>query len=860
MTLAPAAPAPLAPITTTSPAEPLWQLRINPLRRARLADPTLRVLLADLTDVDRALSDSAAHCADDLYRLIGASSDEAERKRLVEARRAISRDREPRTDLTHLPAVAAWVAARHRRDELRARLVAEHPAAAERERGTLAGLLGDEDLRRSLALLAPEVHEEAERYRAAVATGQPVAARARKSERGLIQYVTRAMVRTSPLARFTAVGIAVPGPDGIDPRGVPFTGAHSFPSLDRVMIAYVLGGLNPPAGAERLGVWVGLSPTSAVEPEQGALFFLRPTEGGYQRLSAPLRGPIKLLMDAIAMGPRPARAVAAYVSTHAGCPLPDAEQIVLRALDSGILCTFNEAENGDADLAEQLDRPDTVAADALTDVRAGLSRLADGPVLERGADLATLRADLARVSRLAQRPAQVMVEEDYLLPPATVDTQPVRGNLADLGAAVELLSVFDWLHDVRMMTTRAFVGRFGAGAGVPLADHADELVEAVSAQAVAAGEYAATLTDDSPVGDDPLLRLYALRRRIMAFSQAEITRAAEAGEPEVRWSADQAYELVADLPEEFRRDPLSYGVLAQWAGDRLVVNDGLPGHGMLYSRFLDGDRRLGGRALPYLADRLAERFGWDGARVVEDLGLHRLNVNAHPRVLPDGLGPDDWYALRLVHDPDTDTLAVTDADGQRLRVLPLGTGHPGLFPPPLSVASCLATGGRLNNYLLDLWHGGNPWDRARTRIAPRIAVGDVVVSRRRWYGGAELDGALATPEGPERLLALTGWRGRYGVPEEVVVKTAFDDEAPRSLRPADIMPRRQKQKPQYVDLTSALGTRVLPRMLERRADGKAVDYLEEALPGVVDGTHAHEWVVEIGRRPGGLFQYGGKKS
>jgi hypothetical protein len=69
-----------------------------------------------------------------------------------------------------------------------------------------------------------------------------------------------------------------------------------------------------------------------------------------------------------------------------------------------------------------------------------------------------------------------------------------------------------------------------------------------------------------------------------------------------------------------------------------------------------------------------------------------------------------------------------------------------------------------------------------------------------------------------------------------------------------------KQKPQYVDLSCALSTRVLPRMLDRRIAENAVDYLEEALPGVVDDTHAYEWVVEIGRRPGGLFQYEGENS
>ena len=56
----------------------------------------------------------------------------------------------------------------------------------------------------------------------------------------------------------------------------------------------------------------------------------------------------------------------------------------------------------------------------------------------------------------------------------------------------------------------------------------------------------------------------------------------------------------------------------------------------------------------------------------------------------------------------------------------------------------------------------------------------------------------------------------------------------------------------------ALNVRVLPRMLERRAEDAGVEFLEEALPSVVDGTYATEWVVEIDRRPGGRFEYGGE--
>jgi len=137
-----------------------------------------------------------------------------------------------------------------------------------------------------------------------------------------------------------------------------------------------------------------------------------------------------------------------------------------------------------------------------------------------------------------------------------------------------------------------------------------------------------------------------------------------------------------------------------------------------------------------------------------------------------------------------------------------------------------------------------------------MTVGNVLIGRRRWYGGEELGTAVAAgPEEHERLLALTAWRARHGVPEEVVIKSAPEDEGPLSVGAPDVQSKRLQQKPQYVDLSSALAVRVLPRMLERRGDGATGGYLEEALPAVTDGTHATEWVLEVGRTAGGRFVY-----
>ncbi|MEU6392996.1 hypothetical protein [Streptomyces sp. NPDC046939] len=850
--------------------EPQWFLRVNPLRRSRLADPGQRRLLHQLAAVEAELAEAAEPCSQVLYERIGAAGSDAERRELIALRRAIHNGRAPRKEAdspaTRTPAVARWLAAHEERERLRAAVVEGYAAASDRERETLARLLSDDDLLRSLALVAPEVHQEAERYRAAVQGPGKVSARTRKSERGLIQYVTRAMVRTSPLSRFTAVGIAEPAPAGdetaVRPGEVAFTGAEAVPGLDRVMLGYVLGDDNQETDPSEL--WVGVPPTSAPDPAAGKLFFLNVTDQGIRRLALPLDGPVGDLLDALSMGPRRFPAVVAHVAGRAGCSAEEADRRVRQALRQGVLCTFARAEEhvASADYDELLTLPaGTEAAELADKVRTALPRLADTPAQERGAALAALRADLGRFSQAAGRPAHITVEEDYVMPPLKVASADWHPHLADVGPAVELLSVFDWLHDVRVLMTAAFVERFGAGANVPLAEHAPHIVAEVSRRAAAmaavygpqgTGE-ATALTGLGPA-DGSLERMYLLRRELSDAVHAQLTKVAQEGADTLALTAADVAELTRALPDRFRQDPLIYGVLLQQAGDRLVLNDGLPGHGMLYARFLEADRRQGGRALPRLAERLDRFYGHDGARVTEDLGLHRLNVNAHTPILPGGLTAEDWFTLRLAHDAATDTLTVEDADGRPLRVLPLGTGHPGLFPPPLSVASGLVISGRLFNSLPNSWHASTPWDGTATRTAPRMTVGDVVIGRRRWYGGTELDTAIAAgPDEHERLLALTAWRARHGVPEEVVVKSVPDDEGPLSVGAPDVQSKRLQQKPQYVDLSSALAARVLPRMLERRGGG--ADYLEEALPGVTDGTHATEWVLEVGRAAGGPFTY-----
>ena len=842
--------------TATSPAtpaagalEPLWVLRVNLLRRTRLSDPALAAVLGDLLTAEATLAAAAQKCSDELHELIGATTDREARGRLIALRRDVHNDRRPRSGTAVTPAVDQWAAARDRRDALRARIADTYPQAIAREREGLGALLADDDLRRALALVAPEVSDGADRYRAALADSRPLPARLRKSERGLVQYVTRAMIRTSPLSRFTAVGVAVPDDRGRAPAEIRFASAVPFMGLDRVMLGYVAAGLTAPRDGVGLDHWVQLPPTAEVDESSARLYFMRPTAKGIQRLSTPVTGLVQSVLEATAMGPRRVGAIAGHIAERTEVHYDQAVRAIAQAVGAGILCTCDGPEDGDAPYSALLHRPDSPVV-RLDDVARRLKVIADAPPEDRVAELSRLRSALADVSRHAGRPAQILVEEDYVLPPRTVATVAWRDRLNDLAAGVELLSVFDRLHDVRALLSAVFVERFGRGAVVPLAEHAAYLVAEVY-------RHNGAVDGKVPPGigpaDGSLDELQVLRRHVLDKLYADISRS---DTEEVVWSPGHVRALATGLPARFRAAPLAHSVLVQSWNGHLVFNDAYAGHGMLYGRFLGPDRDLGGAALPHLAERLRRQYGTDGHRLVEDLGLHRLNVNAHAPVLSDGLVPDDWFTFRLAHDPDTDGLTVLDAEERPTRVLTLGAGHPELFPPPVRVATWLVSGGRLMEDLIGGWHSTTGWDGDSSRPCPRLRVGSAVLSRRRWYGGREMaDAVAAGPAEHDRLLALTKWRARHCIPAEIVLKTPLDDGYRREAIASgeDAQAHRQRQKPQYVDLQSALSVRVLPRLMERRSPG----YLEEALPGVGDGPHAAEWVIEIGRPAGGTFQYGG---
>ncbi|MFC4147647.1 lantibiotic dehydratase [Micromonospora mangrovi] len=843
-------------------------LRLNPTPGRRLGGPTLRIALQALYLAGREQHQWREPACAELYELTAAATG-ARRHRLLQLKRAVHNGRDPQPEqLAALwpeaappPAVAAWWRATERSLLARNTLKAAYDTLLAEERRALADAIGGEPFQLSLALNSPQVLDAVQRYRRA--PGEP-SARDRKSERGILQHYARAVLRVSPLSRLTAVGFARWSPEGepMDRARFDRQRTRSVLTPDRALLSSLVTGIVSAPGADGVPAVVQRNPTLRVDKH---VRFHHWAAGRRRALAAALTDQVAALLRLTQLGPVPSGTLATELAARLRVPVSEAARLVAAAVEAQILVAAPVLDEQAVDpvpaaLGLLLDR-DPTAAEEVAALGEALKLARRGSVGERIAALSRIRAVEGRLNERSAFPARLHVNEDYLLPPGTVSPAGYESALADLRTVTGFHAMFDRHHEIRALLVRAFVDRFGAGARVNLVDHAEELVELVRRREGVLGAAGASGGDRSAAerfgpADGSLVAL--LDQRAAALRQVTAAIEAAGDAPEVvlapRWLAG----LADGLPERYRPAAASYSMIVQPHRGLLVVNACYTGHGQVVSRFLGLQEEMGSDATQRLRDRIRQRYARPGVAVREDRGLHRSNINHRVRVLDDTLDPAAWLGLRLAHDPATDQLSVLDPDGVTVLVMGLGMKWIELQPAPLTLAVWLHDTGRVAVDPVAVRHAeavrGRDGDPAGqpTVAYPRLRAGDVVLQRRRWYPGADLP-ATADPTDPAgHLVALTAWRAAHGVPDEVVLKTPLwtgsaavpdDADAPggATARLSRYLTARRREKPQYVDLASALMVRVLPQSLERRLPG----YLEEALPGVRSGARATEWTLEL---------------
>jgi len=832
----------------------LLMVRVNSLVARRLAAPDLRRVIGSLTTAEAQCARLGEIACDELY-VLGGTVTGRERGDVLTLRRAIHNNRRVDalpTRCVSVPTVVAWFAARQHADLARTALESGYSHFLAQERAVLIEMLGSESLRLSLALNSPQVLDAVNRYRHG--SGEP-SARDRKSERGILQFLTRALTRVSPLSRFTAVGFATWDGDApaLDDPSLTRRQGMSRIRLDRALFANAVTGIVDPPTGSAAPTSVRRNPSLRVEDTK--IRFQHWADGARRSLGAGLTDDLSALIELTSMGPvSSALLIETLADTGMGPEL--AGRLVNGAIAAQILVAgpaYDEQIDDPLPVAIALLAGHPQAQQSVARLQADLAVVAKASVAQRAAALARIKAAEVELNALTSRPARIQVNEDDMLAPVTVSTRGYERALSDLATVAAFHRSMDRHHLVRALMSRAFTDRYGRGGTANLMTCANWLVTTVYERE--ARLRLATAAELGPE-DGSLADLLTLRATVNTVLRRQISSADPSAD--LRIDIGWLQGVAGALPERCASAG-SYGLLVHPVAGRLVLNGCYNGHGLIATRFLGADADSGGvDALQRIRRRIERIYGGGGVRLVEDRGLHMSNINHHPQILDDVCTPDEWLGLRLHHDAAPDRLLLLDGAGQEVKVFSLGMKWLELQPNPLRVAVWLHDTGRVSVDPVAQVHAtrgsalAEPAGGTPTCAYPRIVAGDVVLLRRRWYTGDDFPGA-ETGDDAAQVLAVSRWRARHGVPEEIFAKAHFSSPtmAATGANAAEILGQRSRGKPQYLDLASALMLRVLPKMLERRGPG----YFEEALPGVRVGAQASEWALDIdfpAGRPTGL--------
>ncbi|MFJ5097239.1 lantibiotic dehydratase [Streptomyces sp. NPDC088557] len=722
-------------------------------------------------------------------------------------------------------------------------------------------------------------------------SGSMSSGRMRKVERSALTYLYRTACKTSPFSTFTPVASAVfgPGPDdgGPGPRlGAERTGHVRLNVValgriaDLILADPVLRQdlpvvLSPGWGRDEDRVryvrqWVTSGDDDAsvtFDSVRDRLFYLR-SSGTLERL-------LGFLDDS--PGLRHRDLVERLRAEHGAEPA-ECERYAAALLRVGMVqvpCLRTDVHAADPlDAFRRALRALAVPwAEAVADRLGGpAARLAAYPaagLAERRALLRTLRSELLDVQRGlgAEEPSlpRTLLYEDVGAGDGLVaDAGLLAGGTAAALRAVEgVLPMFDLTLPHRVSLHGFFLARYGRGGrcddllGLVHDFHEDFFDQYVSftAKRSAFDADGAYVPEENWLGQSALRRLDDARRRFVAGMRELWDR--HGMEEELRLPAGLLADIEAEL-EPLAGDftPLSHHLQVArppsgGAGPtRVVLNRSYGGLAFPFSRFTHvydgpGASGLSDALRAELRDRQPPGVVFaelTGGPVTSNLNLHG-RLTDHRIVCPGetaAVPPEariDLDDLYLEHDETADRLVLRSRRLGR-EVVPVYLGYlvPVALPEIPRTLLLLSPSGMAP---AEVW-GGVPEGPAADGVTrrPRVAHGDVVVSRRSWTA----DAAVLPVRGPGTdeagwYLGWRRWQRTHGLPDRVFATVLREGR------------RALGAKPVYVDFESPLSLTAFEALVDR-APGAGV-VLREMLPAEDalhvtsgEGRHVAELAVE----------------
>ena len=815
------------------------------------AEESLRRIRA-LREEQQAIDAEKAAVLDALYGMIGAETDPANRRVLVDVRRQLFHGKRPRTAIACVSALLDRMAAF---DEAERAAASAFDAEVARLRKRLAELASQPIVQRGLALSSRNLRASFNNfYRKRVAG--TLNSKDLDVEQGIVKYVSRIAVKPSPFSTFTnlACGRLSDGQGTLGETSVLSAESPRVVSrihLNHLVLRFLRRALLADAELRR-AMPLSVNATLARIDGQYRFFTNANNVEVFQRLAIhPL---IDVILESVAAGaPSYAAAVDALLQTGM---LDMSRDEVFALFDEllafGIL-EYDVPPSGlDFDWAQTLrrllDGRDNPAARAIVAALDELITIAGEfgnadadtreALLARGAAALEFATDRSRSMLVSfgedgsfrrddavftQPPPHLLYEDSLLDCEPLVSRRAIEPIAIALETYMRHIDRFDTFALNRQHARRILVERHGAGATVDLLPFFEELCRVKHAEKE-------KLTLD-PRWIEEMIRRARVHGDAADLAEADLAAMTELVPP--------------TLP---RPHSDSQGAFVQLFRDRgalrAVVNGYSPGFGKGVSRLL------------HFYDDCTRALRDENARIDPDAMLATAtdsscwNSNLHPPVMPYSIripGGEKAVAVTeisiadlCVRDADGDLALIHRPSGRRVYVFDLGlqaisersdlyqfltrmtltTFSPAMMLPELLAARS----GRLVD--------------EHVTVQPRVIYdGFLVLRRRNWTVSRDAVPRRARGESAwTHLRRIDEWRMRYAIPDRVFVTARPRTEAKSGIQEAS----RDDRKPQYIDFANPFLVQVLDNLL-----GRAVERIQfvEMLPSPDDlltiGGHGH---------------------
>ncbi|MBL0386969.1 lantibiotic dehydratase [Tumebacillus sp. ITR2] len=765
-------------------------------------------------------------------------------------------------------------------------------------RQVMQQLAKDSNFRKGVVLTSLDLHSKLMKYIQTPLEEQN--ARLRKVELTLTTVLTRTVMKTSPFSHFTAVGMErwTNGEEAVTPveRAPSF---QSSVSMNQVHLRRVLHALTEqPEIRENLSYRLH---GAIVVSKSNKLMLMRrvddaknrarvfKTQEAYVKLdySPPLQHVVELLRAAPEGTLTYRELVDSFgeMSTSAQVEGYLAQLISLTVLEPAV----DVPEQTDDLLGDILLYIDSWPGEAATRTREAL-RMVQSMVQEyqqaqadaRAALLSRIRDVMSGLFELlglqaAQDTLSLLFYEDALLK----EIQPVSESryakvLEALKLYQQLGPIFDSRYRAQTATAREFVRLYGEdGVCTDTASFIHKLVP-IHEQFRKTLATGALLVDLDVANDIDSIRI--LNELNLEFAQ--LLQSKWLGDAEVELTVEELQGFIDRIPDVYQNRVVSNDVFGQWVErgeDSLyVLNQAYPGLMTFYSRFLPAYEEQGVRQelQAYLSDLFEETNP-----LVEMAGVYGFNANLHGaltsheltfadlpvtrRNSPD-VQPVEWSEVSFVYDRATDRVMLYHPNIGKFHVHFFGSLMPMLIPGLTRLLMNQFSNSLLptNLYMMIEHELSYEQRQEAIRYYPRLRIGSVVLSRRKWLvPRTQLPMRGAKEEEFEWFTRVQEWYRSIGLPQRVFVKLTKmgrgedpygilgDEEKAEDATPE--MVNFTKMKPQYIDFANPLMVRVFGKLI---LDSQLGLKIEETLPDVDEvenlgfpERYVSETIIEISR-------------